>query len=139
MDDIEQFFTPQDRSSAAYMACVGGMGLTGAAVGRFGGLQGLFLGAAVGVAYGLLTCKKLSPIIERKFLSKHESFTDGELKQVLAVLGQVGGVQSRSEGMYVLAHVRHAVTHHPSMLSKAPSAHVPAKAGVKKLLQLRQG
>ena len=41
MDDFT-VFSEDDKQQAAYLACVGGMTLAGMAVGRFGGLPGLF-------------------------------------------------------------------------------------------------
>ena len=121
MDDLS-VFTPADKSSAAYLACVGGMGLVGASVGRFGGLYGLFLGAAAGIGYGLLSCKRLSPVIERKLLSQSDRLTDAELTQVLGVLREQAGVQTRREGLHVIAQVRHAAALNPEALTKPPNA-----------------
>lgn len=117
--------------------CVGGMTVVGAAVGRFGGLYGLLAGAVVGVAYGLVTCRKLSPVIERKLFSRTERLDDDEILAILRVLAQDGGVRSKADGMYVLSQVRHAATSHGLDRSRLPNACMPLRAATSQIVATR--
>jgi hypothetical protein len=68
MDDFN-IISEQDTRDLSYGSCVAGSALTGLAVGRILGLQGLLAGAAAGLALGLLTCRHLQEPIKRKLFS----------------------------------------------------------------------
>ncbi len=121
MDDFE-LFTQDDRNKAAYIACIGGMGAIGVAVGRFGGLHGVLLGAAVGVGYGLLACKRLAPAIERKLLSTSERLTEFELSSALKALRDQAGVKTKDDAMLLLATVRQLSAVDPSFATRPQPA-----------------
>jgi hypothetical protein len=136
---MEDFFllSPQDRQDMSYAMCVGGTGLVGVAVGRFAGLPGLLAGAIAGVAYGLLACKKLSPLIERKLFSRMDRLSDGEILQVLGVLQRDAGVSSKADGMYVLAQVRHAAATRGLDPLRPPNSCMPLRPAAAHLLAAR--
>jgi len=112
MDEFE-LFSEKDKSNIAYGACVGGMALTGAAVGRFLGLQGVMVGAVAGAAYGLMTCSKLEAPIRRKLFSSKSRFSDKELASGLAALRLREPRLSKAEAMKRFAQVRHEVSSNP--------------------------
>ena len=117
MDDFT-FFTPEDRKDISYGACVGGTTVLWAAVGRFGMLPGLLVGAATGLAVGLITCRKISPVLERKIFSSEERFTDPELLGILKVVSDETGVRSKADAMYLFSQARlAAVTGGQTILS----------------------
>lgn len=107
MDDFN-LFSHQDRQDVSYGACVGGAVVLGAAVGRFVLLPGLLAGAAAGLAFGLLSCKRLAPAIEKKIFSGSEPLSEGELASVLKVLRDQTGVQSKSDVMFLFGQARAA-------------------------------
>ena len=106
MDDDFNLFTDDDRATTAYRMCVAGTTITGAAVGRWGGLYGVLAGGAAGLAYGLMTCKKLSPYIERKLFSRNAKLSDAELSKVLKEVRNQTGVRSKSSALALLADAR---------------------------------
>ena len=136
MEDFS-LLSAQDRQDMSYAICVGGAGLIGAAVGRFGGLYGLLGGAIAGVAYGLLTCKKLSPLIERKLFSRADRLSESEILQVLGVLQRDAGVSSKADGMYVLAQVRHAAATRGLDPLRPPHSRMPLLPATAQLLAAR--
>jgi hypothetical protein len=107
MEDFDPL-SAKDRQDVSYVACIGGTTLVGAAVGRFGGLPGLVGGAAVGLAIGLLTCKRLAPAIEKKIFSSSERLTEGEVLSAIRVIRDQTGVRSKTEARYLLSQVRAA-------------------------------
>jgi hypothetical protein len=133
MDDFN-VISEQDRHAVSYGACVGGTTLVGMAVGRFVGLQGVLAGAAVGLAYGLLTCKKLAPAIERKIFSSQERLSDVELASVLRVVRDQTGVQSKADAMYLLSQVRALAQSRPEAVQKPGNACVPPRTAAAQLL-----
>ena len=136
MEDFNRFST-KDRQDISYAACLGGTTLVGAAVGRFGMLPGLLAGAATGLVVGLLTCKRLSPAIERKIFSSTERLTEGELLSVLRVIRDQTGVQTKSEDMYLLSQARVAATASGESIRKSPSACLPPRVAAVQLLAQR--
>lgn len=83
-------------------------------------LPGLLAGAATGLVVGLLTCKRLSPAIERKIFSSTERLTDGELLSVLRVIRDQTGVQTKSEAMYLLIQARVAAAASSESIRRMP-------------------
>lgn len=136
MDDFN-LFTEQDRQDISYGACVGGATLVGAAVGRFGMLPGLLAGAGVGLAIGLLTCRKLSPSIERKLFSKNQGLTDQELLQVLKIVRDETGAQSKSDAMYLLGYARVAMAKNGESIWGDTKSCQPIRVVANRLLSLR--
>lgn len=136
MDDFN-VVSAKDRQDLSYLACVGGMALVGAAVGRFGALPGLFAGAATGLAIGLLTCKRLSPAIEKKIFSSKERLSDAELLSALRVVRDQTGVQTKSEAMYLLSQARTAAAAGGSSLQDSQNACVPPRIAAVQLLSHR--
>jgi hypothetical protein len=128
---VENFelFTPQDRRDISYAACLGGSTVTLMAAGGVGLLPGLLGGAAMGLALGLLSCRKLAPAIERKIFS-NQPLTEQELSSVLKVLRSEAGVQSKTDAMYLFSQAhRAAKASGPKMLasqSSAPNVRVAA-------------
>ena len=96
-DKVDDFnvFTVEDRQSVSYGLCIAGTAVVGAAVGRIAGLSGVLVGAAGGLLWGLLVCKQVSPVIERKLLSANEELTEGELLS-LSVLSDKRPVSRQS-------------------------------------------
>lgn len=108
MDDFN-LLTTKDRQDMSYALCLGGATIGAVAIGRFVGLPGVIAGAATGLAIGLLTCKRLTPVIEKKLFSTTDSLTDHELLTVLRLLREETGVRSKSDAMYLLSQVKVAV------------------------------
>lgn len=136
MEDFD-LFSPKDRQDLSYGACVGGSVLVGAAVGRLGMLPGLLAGAAAGLALGLLTCRRLSPAIERKIFSTHERLSEFELASVLKVLRDQTGVPTKSDAMYLFSQVRAAAAAGADNLHGTATACVPPRLAATQLLARR--
>jgi hypothetical protein len=107
---VENFslFTEQDRRDISYAACIGATTLTGAAVGRFGGLPGLLAGTAAGLAFGLMTCKRIAPAIERKIFSENSRLSEAEALAALRAVREITGVKTKTDAMYLLGQARAA-------------------------------
>lgn len=136
MDNFN-LFTPQDRQDVSYAACIGGSTAIGLAVGRFGLLPGILAGAAAGFAIGLLTCRKVSPAIERKLFSKSEKLTDQELLEVLKIVREETGIQSKSDAMYLLSHARHEMVTKGGKLKISGHACVPIRTAANQIISHR--
>src|SRR6185503_8287456 len=106
--------TEEDKEQMSYVACVGGATITGMAVGRFVGVQGVLIGAAAGAAYGLLTCRRLAPAIKRKLFSRGDKLSDHELAQVLQAVKEQSDVRTKSEAMNLLAAAREEILKNPA-------------------------
>jgi hypothetical protein len=135
-DDDFTFLTEKDRRQDAYLLCVGGTTLIGLATGAALAVPGMLAGAAEGLAVGLLTCRRLSPVIERKLFSRTESLSDRDLLTVLKVVRDAGGVRTKSEAMYLFSQVRTALAAGPDSLSD-PGVCLPPKLAAKRLLAYR--
>ena len=107
MDNFE-IFNEKDRKDISYGACVAGSALTGVAVGRILGLKGIAAGGAAGLVIGMVTCKKVAPIIERKLMNE-EPMSEGEVASVLTKIRQETGVRTKAAAMGILAQARAAV------------------------------
>lgn len=107
MDDFN-IITDEDKTDLSYGACVLGTTLTGLAVGRFAGVQGLLAGGGVGLAIGLLTCKTLSGPIKKKLFSQTGRLSDHELAQALQAVRQQTSVTRKSDAMLLLSLARKA-------------------------------
>jgi hypothetical protein len=136
MEDFN-LFSQKDRQDISYAACLGGTTLVGAAVGRFGMLPGLLAGAATGLVIGLLTCKSLSPAIEKKIFSSTERLSEGELLSVLRVIRDQTGVQTKSEAMYLLGQARAAAAASGESIRSNQNACVPPRVAAVQLLSRR--
>jgi len=136
VSDDFNLFSPKDRQDLSYGACIGGTTLTGAAVGRFGMLPGLLAGAAVGLALGLLTCKRLSPAIEKKIFSTNERLTEAELASALRVMRDQTGVRDKSDAMFLFSQLRVAVANGTD-LRKGQNACVAPRIAASQLLSSR--
>ena len=136
MDDFNLFST-KDRQDISYAACLGSTTLIGASVGRLGMLPGLLAGAATGLAIGLLTCKRLSPVIEKKIFSNSEPLSEGELLSVLRLIREQTGVNTKSDAMYLLTQVRSVAGAGGESLSANPSACLPPRVAATQLLSKR--
>jgi hypothetical protein len=136
MDNFN-LFTPQDRQDISYGACLAGTTLTGMAIGRFGGLGGLAAGAVVGLTIGLLTCRKLSPAIERKLFSQNEALSEHELLQALQVVRDETGVQSKSDAMYLFQQARIAIAIHGPGIRGAAASCQPMRTAASQVLSQR--
>jgi hypothetical protein len=100
-------------------------------------LPGLLAGAATGLAIGLLTCKRLSPAIERKLFSEHERLSEHEILQVLRVVRDETGVQTKSDAMYLLSHVRREIALKGQSISKESRSCLPARIAAHQILSRR--
>ncbi|MEI8266729.1 MAG: hypothetical protein WCI59_13395 [Betaproteobacteria bacterium] len=107
MDNFE-IFNEKDRKDISYGACVAGSALTGVAVGRILGLQGIAAGGAAGLVIGMVTCKKVAPIIERKLMNE-EPMSEGEVASVLKLIRDETGARTKAAAMGLLAQARAAV------------------------------
>ena len=107
---LESFdiFTEKDRKDISYGACVAGAAITGVSVGRILGLQGIAAGGAAGLVVGLVTCKKVAPIIERKLMN-NEPMSEGEVGGLLKMIRDETGAKTKAAAMSVLSHMRAAV------------------------------
>ena len=101
-------FTEKDRKDISYGACVAGAAITGVSVGRILGLQGIAAGGAAGLVVGLVTCKKVAPIIERKLMN-NEPMSEGEVGGLLKMIRDDTGAKTKAAAMSVLSHMRAAV------------------------------
>ena len=137
MDDFN-IISEQDKKDLSYGACVAGSALTGMAVGRFIGLQGLLAGAAAGLAFGLLACRHLQEPIKKKLFSDTGRLTDQELAQAPRAVRLETGVQSKADAMYLLAAAR---TSHRAGIergsARSSNSHGSARASAQLLLQGR--
>jgi hypothetical protein len=115
MSDLNfNIFTEKDKENISYGACLGGSALTGMAVGRFVGVQGIIVGGIAGLAIGLMTCQRLTPAIKQKLFSVHTRLSDRELLQALqAVREQKPGI-GKSEAMDLFAAARSEIFRSPS-------------------------
>lgn len=109
--------TERDKNNVSYTACLGGSALTGMAVGRFLGLQGLLAGGAGGLVIGLMACKRLSPLIKQKFLNPNVSLTERELVESLQAVREVKPGINKSEALQLFAAVREEVGRQPAKYS----------------------
>jgi hypothetical protein len=107
------FITEQDKSDAAYAACVGGMALSGAAFGRLVGLKGLVVGGVGGAVYGLLSCRTLAEPIKAKLFSSTAKLTDGEIAAALRAIRLQHPSVSKSDALRQLAAIRSEVARNP--------------------------
>ena len=108
MTDDFTVFSDKDKQGFSYGVCVGGAALTGAAVGRILGLQGLAVGAAAGLAYGLMACPHLKEPIKRKLFSQNGKLSDAELSHALQTVKRETGVKSKADAMFLLSAARAA-------------------------------
>lgn len=108
MEDFS-LITEQDRRDISYAACVAAPTVVGLAYGSAVPLPGgAIAGAAYGLMIGLLACKRLSPLVERKLFSKADSLSDAELSGVLIAIRDQTGVENKSDAMYLLTQARAA-------------------------------
>lgn len=133
MDDFN-ILTDKDKQDISYGACVGGSVLIGAAVGRFGMLPGLFAGAAAGLAFGLLSCKRLAPAIERKLFAQNERLHDHELLQALRLIRDETGVTSKADAMQLLSYVRSESAQKGQSLKNGKNTCMPMRVAASQLL-----
>lgn len=117
MSDDYMAITEADKEKLSYAACVGGMALTGAAVGRFLGLQGLFVGGVTGAAYGLISCKTLQEPIKKKLFSQTSRLTDYEIVSALRALRFRSPLLKKDEALELLAAARQEIAKHPEKYS----------------------
>jgi hypothetical protein len=137
MSDDFNVLSQKDRQDMSYAACIGGSVLIGAAVGSMLALPGMLAGAAEGLAVGLLTCRRLSPAIERKLFSRTERFSERELTTVLKAVRDQTGASSKSDAMYLLRHVRIVALAEGETLLKEENACMPTRLAASKLLAQR--
>jgi hypothetical protein len=131
MDDFT-IITDEDKADVSYGACVAATTLTGVAIGRFAGLQGLLVVGGAGLVAGLLACRYMEEPIKQKLFGGAGALTDDELAQALHGVHLVTGVQRKAEAMYLLAAARSAASQAPtgardagqSRASAATSGHV---------------
>lgn len=113
MDQDQDFFSEKDKNSAAYMACVAGTTITGMAVGRFAGLQGLLAGGIAGAVVGLLVCRQLTPAIKRKLFSRAEVLSDSDIVSLTGELQKQHPQLNRSEALNLLANIQLEIIKNP--------------------------
>lgn len=134
MDDFA-FFTKEDRQDSIYKACVFGTTIAGLSVGGFGGnVVTVVGGAAAGLAYGLVSCRRLSPAIEKKLFSSTERFAEGELLSVLRVIHDLTGVQKKSEALFLLIHARQAAVATGQTIRSGQKAFVAPRTAANQIL-----
>jgi len=129
-------FNESDRRDVSYKLCVGGSVGLGIMVGSWAPVVGSLVGAASGLAVGMMTCKKLSPAIEKKLFT-YESFTEKELTQVIKVVKEQTGVKNKSDAMYLLSHARVAAITKGDGLNKTGSTLIAPRAAATSLLEKR--
>ena len=108
MQDINEdfnLFNENDRQNISFKLCLGGNVGLGIMVGSWVPVVGSLVGAASGLALGIMACKKLTPAIEKKLFT-YESFTEKELIEVLKVVKEQSNVKTKSDAMYLLSHAR---------------------------------
>ena len=117
MADEFEFFTEAEKKDMSYKMCVGGMALTGVALGSMAGGQAI-LGGAGGLIWGLLTCPKLSIPIKKKLFSQTQTLNDGELAKLVSEVRRQRNYIGKGTAMKVLAHVRQEVSRNPGKYKK---------------------
>jgi hypothetical protein len=136
VDDFS-VFTDKDRQDISYGACIGGMVLVGAAVGRLAMLPGLFAGAAAGLAIGLVTCKRLSPAIEQKIFSQNEKLSDFEVLHTLRVIRDETGIKTKADAMYLLSYLRSEVVPKGQAVNNGKLSCIPLRMAANQILSNR--
>ena len=117
MSDDFTLITEADKDTLSYGACVGGMAVTGAVVGRWIGLQGLLVGGIAGTAYGLMSCKVLQEPIKQKLFSQTSRLTDHEIVSAIRALRFNAPPLKKNQAMEALAAVRQEVARNPAKYS----------------------
>lgn len=135
MDDFN-ILTDKGRLDLTDKACVGRAILMGPAVGRLGLLSGVLAGAATGLAFGLLTCKRLSPAIEHKLVSQNERLNDQELLQALRIIRDETGVTSKSDAMRLLSYIRFEANQKRQALKHGNNACLAMKVAANQILSV---
>src|ERR1017187_10157919 len=106
MSDLNfNIFTDEDKTHVSYAACLGGSALTGMAEGRFVGVEGDLVGGVVGLAIGLMTCKRLSPVIKQKLFNPEITLTERVLLESLQALREVKPGIGKSEALNLFAAI----------------------------------
>jgi hypothetical protein len=118
MSDQLELFTEDEKNSISYKACVGGTTLTGLALGRFGGIHGLVVGGAAGLAWGLLTCKYLKEPIKRKLFSHSERIHEGELSSLLNTIRSQHPALTKNQAIELLAQIRSEISSNTAQYKK---------------------
>jgi hypothetical protein len=121
MDDFT-ILSEEDKSHISYGACVAGMTLTGMAVGRFVGLQGVLAGGVAGAAFGLLTCKHLQEPIKRKLFSPTATLSDHELSSALRAIRTQRPLVRKHEAMDMFARIREEIAGNPEKYARTVRA-----------------
>lgn len=121
MSDNFEFLTEEDKNSLAYNACIGGTTLTGLALGRFAGLQGIIIGGVAGLAWGLLTCKYVKEPIKHKLFSTNAILQDQELGNLLNIIRSKHPSITKKDALELLAQVRNEVSKNSSNYKAAIS------------------
>lgn len=106
MDENFELLNEEEKNTTAYRACVLGTTLTGVAVGRFGGLQGILVGGLAGLAYGLVGCKYINKQIKEKLFSSTAKLRDDEIKTLLSQIRTRHSTISKKNAIELLANVR---------------------------------
>ena len=113
MDDNFYVLTEQDKKDTAYTACIAGTTVTGLAVGGFLGGVGAPVGAVSGFAWGLLSCRRLSPFIKRKFFSKIQPFQESEVVSMLQEIKSLHPWSSKKDALKMLAAIKAEIARNP--------------------------
>jgi hypothetical protein len=111
-DDVE-LFSDKEKDEYAYRYCVGGMVATGATLGSIAGGQTIE-GAAGGLIWGLLTCKKVSIIVRKKLFSSNQKLSDHEIATLLGVIKSKKPYLEKGNALKMLASIRSEVGRNPS-------------------------
>lgn len=114
--------TEEDKTRISYGACVGTTTLTGMAVGRLLGLQGLIGGGVAGLAWGLLLCPLLQEPIKDKLFSPNTRLSDQEITSALRAVRHQRPLIAKQDAMTLLAQVRLEVSRHPQKYKRAREA-----------------
>lgn len=126
MSDSDQnfeLFSDSDRNKISYGACLAGWTATGAVVGGIHGgvvlsLPASVIGAAGGVAWGLLTCRRLAPVIRWKLersglLGQRSELTERELVEALKAVRDLRPGVGKAEAINLLAAARQEIARNP--------------------------
>lgn len=127
MEDFN-IFDEDDKNDVSYGACVAGSAITGAAVGRILGVQGLLGGAAAGLVIGLIACKSLKEPIKDKIFSPLSKLSESELTQALIAVKDETGIINKKEAMLLLGVARNEYISQPLKFSRRNKAPMSMKA-----------
>lgn len=122
------FLTEEEKSTAAYRACVAGSAGVGMTYGSFaGGVLGAGVGSApaallgglVGFGLGLAVCPHLKEPIKKKLFSAHAPLSDQELLSAMQAVQFQHPHITKKDALHLLAQLRADAALSPTRYLKA--------------------